>query len=86
MRDLAGQGLTMIVVTYEIGFARATADRVVFVDEGIVVEQGPPDEMLVNPKHARTQAFLGRICSGQDLTAKCSTLCRSQPPCRRFQR
>jgi polar amino acid transport system ATP-binding protein len=60
MRDLAGQGLTMIVVTHEIGFAQAAADRVVFMDEGFVVEQGPPAEVLVNPKHARTQAFLSR--------------------------
>jgi polar amino acid transport system ATP-binding protein len=61
MRDLAGQGLTMIVVTHEIGFAQAAADRVVFMDEGFVVEQGPPAEVLVNPKHARTRAFLGRF-------------------------
>ncbi|HET7412376.1 MAG TPA: amino acid ABC transporter ATP-binding protein [Pararhizobium sp.] len=61
MRDLAERGLTMIVVTHEIGFAREAADRVVFMDGGKIVEQGPPDEVLVNPKHPRTQAFLARF-------------------------
>lgn len=61
MRDLAAQGLTMIVVTHEIGFAREAADRVVFMDGGVVVEQGPPQEVLVNPQHPRTQAFLSRF-------------------------
>lgn len=61
MRDLAGHGLTMIVVTHEIGFAREAADRVVFMDGGVVVEEGPPGEVLVNPSHARTRAFLGRF-------------------------
>ena len=61
MRDLASGGLTMIVVTHEIGFAREAADRVVFMDGGVVVEQGPPDQVLVNPSHPRTQAFLRRF-------------------------
>ena len=61
MRDLAERGLTMIVVTHEIGFAREAADRVVFIDGGIVVEQGPPGEVLANPRHPRTRAFLGRF-------------------------
>lgn len=61
MRDLAQQGLTMIVVTHEIGFAREAADRVVFMDGGYVVEQGTADEVLVNPQHPRTQAFLSRF-------------------------
>jgi polar amino acid transport system ATP-binding protein len=61
MRDLAGQGLTMIVVTHEIGFARDAADRVVFMDGGAVVESGPPGEVLVAPKHPRTRAFLARF-------------------------
>ncbi|TMV77809.1 amino acid ABC transporter ATP-binding protein [Thioclava sp. BHET1] len=61
MRDLASQGLTMIVVTHEIGFAREAADRVVFMDGGNIVEQGPPGEVLVNPQHPRTQAFLSRF-------------------------
>ncbi|MFK8256481.1 amino acid ABC transporter ATP-binding protein [Erwinia sp. AnSW2-5] len=61
MRTLADQGLTMVVVTHEIGFAREAADRVVFMDGGRVVEQGAPEEVLVNPQHPRTQAFLSRF-------------------------
>jgi polar amino acid transport system ATP-binding protein len=64
MRDLANQGLTMIVVTHEIGFAKEAADRVVFMDGGVVVEEGTPDEVLVNPQHPRTKAFLGRFIGG----------------------
>ena len=61
MRDLARPALTMIVVTHEIGFAREVADRVVFMDGGVIVEQGPPAQVLDNPKHQRTQAFLSRF-------------------------
>jgi polar amino acid transport system ATP-binding protein len=61
MRDLAESGMTMIVVTHEVGFAREVADQVVFMDEGVVVEQGPPGDVLTNPQHPRTQAFLGRV-------------------------
>lgn len=61
MRGLAEQGLTMIVVTHEIGFAREAAHRVVFMDAGQVVEQGPPDAVLAHPRHARTRAFLSRF-------------------------
>ncbi|NIX76668.1 amino acid ABC transporter ATP-binding protein [Microvirga terricola] len=61
MKDLAEQGLTMVVVTHEIGFAKEAADRVVFMDGGYIVEQGPPDEILVNPQHPRTRAFLSRV-------------------------
>ncbi|KAB0266387.1 amino acid ABC transporter ATP-binding protein [Microvirga brassicacearum] len=61
MRDLADQGLTMIVVTHEIGFAKEAADRVVFMDGGHIVEQGKPEDVLVNPAHPRTRAFLGRF-------------------------
>ena len=61
MRDLANQGLTMIVVTHEIGFAREAADRVVFMDGGNVIETGPPDEVLTNPSHPRTRSFLSRF-------------------------
>jgi polar amino acid transport system ATP-binding protein len=61
MRDLAGQGLTMIVVTHEIGFAREAADRVVFMDGGQVVEMGRPEEVIGNPQHPRTKAFLARF-------------------------
>ncbi|MBZ9798378.1 amino acid ABC transporter ATP-binding protein [Mesorhizobium sp. ES1-4] len=61
MRDLASQGLTMIVVTHEIGFAREAADRVVFMDDGNVIEAGPPGEVLADPQHPRTRAFLSRF-------------------------
>ncbi len=58
MRDLARDGMTMMVVTHEMGFAREVADRVVFMDAGIVVEEGPPSEVLVAPVHERTRRFL----------------------------
>ncbi|GAA1898396.1 amino acid ABC transporter ATP-binding protein [Lapillicoccus jejuensis] len=61
MRDLARDGMTMVVVTHEIGFAREVADRVVFMDDGVVVEQGPPDEVLTRPQHERTRAFLSKV-------------------------
>jgi polar amino acid transport system ATP-binding protein len=61
MRELAEQGMTMIVVTHEMGFARTVADRVVFMDGGVVVEQGPPKDVIGNPQHERTKAFLSRI-------------------------
>ncbi len=61
MRDLAKQGLTMIVVTHEISFAREAADRVVFMDGGHIVEMGKPEEVIGNPQHERTKAFLSRF-------------------------
>ncbi|QKV81084.1 amino acid ABC transporter ATP-binding protein [Amycolatopsis sp. Hca4] len=61
IRDLARTGTTMIVVTHELGFAREVADTVVFLDEGRVVEQGPPTEVLGNPRHARTRAFVDKV-------------------------
>jgi polar amino acid transport system ATP-binding protein len=61
MRDLATQGLTMIVVTHEIGFAREAADRVIFMDGGHIVEQGKPTDVLGNPQHQRTRSFLARF-------------------------
>ena len=61
MRDLASQGLTMIVVTHEIGFAREAADRVVFMDGGKVVEEGAPEAVIGNPQHPRTRTFLSRF-------------------------
>jgi polar amino acid transport system ATP-binding protein len=61
MRDLAKQGMTMIVVTHEIGFAREVADQLVFMDNGVVVERGNPREVLANPKHQRTQEFLSKL-------------------------
>lgn len=61
MRDLAERGLTMVVVTHEISFAREAADRVIFMDEGVIVEQGRPAEVIENPQNARTRAFLARV-------------------------
>ncbi|MEK6437714.1 amino acid ABC transporter ATP-binding protein [Pseudonocardia sp. T1-2H] len=61
MRDLARSGTTMVVVTHEIGFAREAADTVVFLDEGRVVEQGPPTQVLDDPREPRTRAFLGAV-------------------------
>jgi polar amino acid transport system ATP-binding protein len=61
MRELASDGMTMIVVTHEMGFAREVADRVVFMDGGVVVEQGPPSSVLSDPQHPRTRSFLQRM-------------------------
>lgn len=61
MKDLAQSGMTMIVVTHEIGFAREVADSVVFMDEGVVVEAGAPADCLLNPQHPRTQLFLSKV-------------------------
>ncbi|MFJ2774190.1 amino acid ABC transporter ATP-binding protein [Streptomyces sp. NPDC087300] len=61
IKDLAGQGTTMIVVTHEIGFAREVADTVVFMDDGRVVEQGAPADVLDAPRHPRTRAFLSKV-------------------------
>ena len=61
MRDLAKRGMTMIVVTHEMGFAREVADRVVFMDAGVVVEEGPPAQVIGDPQHKRTKAFLSRM-------------------------
>ena len=61
MRDVAAEGMTMVVVTHEMEFARAVADRVLFLEGGVIVEQGPPQEVLRNPRHPRTQDFLHRV-------------------------
>jgi polar amino acid transport system ATP-binding protein len=61
IKDLAHQGTTMIVVTHEIGFAREVADTVVFMDDGRIVEQGPPGEVLDHPGHERTKSFLSKV-------------------------
>jgi polar amino acid transport system ATP-binding protein len=61
MRQLALEGMTMIVVTHEMGFAREVGDSLVFMDDGVVVESGAPREVLANPKHKRTQAFLSKV-------------------------
>ena len=61
MRELAAEGMTMIVVTHDIEFARDVADRVVFMDEGVIVEQGPPAQVLDSPREERTKQFLGLV-------------------------
>lgn len=61
MRELAEQGMTMVVVTHEMGFARDVADRVIFMADGVIVEQGTPDEIFTNPKNQRTREFLNCV-------------------------
>lgn len=61
MRDLAGAGMTMVVVTHEMGFAREVADQLVFMDDGVIVESGKPREVLANPQQLRTKAFLSKL-------------------------
>jgi polar amino acid transport system ATP-binding protein len=61
MRQLARDGMTMIVVTHEMGFAREVADTAVFMDGGVVVESGPPKDVLLNPQHERTRTFLSKV-------------------------
>ncbi len=61
MKRLAAEGMTMVVVTHEMGFAREVAHRVVFMDEGVIVEEGPPDSVFGDPKHERTRRFLTRV-------------------------
>jgi polar amino acid transport system ATP-binding protein len=61
MRGLAESGMTMVVVTHEMGFAREVGDTLVFMDDGVVVEAGDPKQVLTDPQHARTQAFLSKV-------------------------
>ena len=69
MKSLADEGMTMVVVTHEIGFAREVADHVVFMDGGVIVEQGTPEEVLLRPKQERTRAFLKRtLPEGMDFS------------------
>jgi polar amino acid transport system ATP-binding protein len=63
MKDLAKEGMTMVVVTHEMAFARDVADRVIFMADGYVVEEGTPEEVFGNPKEERTKAFLSRFLS-----------------------
>ena len=63
MTDLARSGMTMMVVTHEMGFARAVANRMFFFDEGMIVESGTPHELFKNPQHERTKLFLSQILS-----------------------
>jgi polar amino acid transport system ATP-binding protein len=61
MRGLAEEGMTMMVVTHEMGFARQVGDRVAFIDGGVIVEDGPPDDVLLRPQHERTKKFLEAV-------------------------
>ena len=61
MKELASEGMTMVVVTHEIGFAREVADRVIFMDDGYIVEQGTPQEVFGNPREERTRSFLNKV-------------------------
>jgi polar amino acid transport system ATP-binding protein len=61
MKNLAKEGMTMVVVTHEMGFAREVGDRVLFVDGGYIVEEGKPDDVFTNPKEERTKLFLSKV-------------------------
>ena len=61
MKELAREGMTMLIVTHEMGFAREVADRVLFMDEGYIVEEGTPAEVFGNPRHPRTRDFLNKV-------------------------
>jgi polar amino acid transport system ATP-binding protein len=61
MRNLASEGMTMMVVTHEMGFAREVGDRVIFMDQGVVVEEGPPEQVITDPQHERTRKFLSMV-------------------------
>lgn len=61
MRELAKEGMTMVIVTHEMGFAREVADRVVFIHQGEITEEGPPEQLFDSPRHERTQSFLARV-------------------------
>jgi polar amino acid transport system ATP-binding protein len=65
MKELASMGMTMVVVTHEMGFARDVADRVIFIDEGIIMEEAPPAEMFTNPRNPRTIEFLDKVLSAK---------------------
>ncbi|HHU07314.1 MAG TPA: amino acid ABC transporter ATP-binding protein, partial [Clostridiaceae bacterium] len=66
IKSLAEQNCTMIIVTHEMAFARDVADRIIFMDEGVIVEQGPPELVFVNPKEERTKQFLTRYKEDND--------------------
>ena len=61
MKKLAEEGMTMVIVTHEMGFAREVADRVLFIDQGVVMEQGTPEELFGSPKNERTKSFLSKV-------------------------
>lgn len=61
MKDLARSGMTMVIVTHEMGFAREVASRVLFVDQGVIMERGTPEEVFSNPQNERTKLFLSKV-------------------------
>lgn len=65
MKALALEGMTMVVVTHEMGFARDVADRVLFIDQGVIQEEGQPEDIFTAPSNPRTQAFLSKVLSAQ---------------------
>lgn len=67
MKKLADMGMTMVVVTHEISFAKDVADHVIFIDQGLIIEEGPPKDMLINPKNERTRQFLKRVLQEENL-------------------
>jgi polar amino acid transport system ATP-binding protein len=99
MRRLAAEGMTMIVVTHEMAFAREVADRVLFMDGGVIVEEGHPDQVIGDPQHQRTRTFLKRVLDpthvddeGEDADAatrrrirEAETTSQAQPPVRDFE-
>ena len=64
MRQLANEGMTMVVVTHEMSFARDVADRVIFIDRGIICEEGTPEKVFTNPSNPRLREFLGKVLEG----------------------
>ena len=65
MKDLAHTGLTMVIVTHEMAFARDVSDRVIFMDKGVIAEEGTPEEIFGQPKEARTKEFLSRVLESE---------------------
>jgi polar amino acid transport system ATP-binding protein len=63
MKELAQDGMTMVIVTHEMGFAREVADQVMFLDQGVIVESGPPEQIFESPKEERTRQFLSQVCN-----------------------
>ena len=61
IRDLADSGMTCVIVTHEMGFAREVADRIIFIDEGIIAEEGKPEDFFTNPQNERTKEFLSQV-------------------------
>ncbi|MDT3700932.1 MAG: peptide ABC transporter ATP-binding protein, partial [Thermincola sp.] len=61
MKKLASEGMTMVVVSHEMGFAKEVGDRLIFLDDGVIVEEGKPEELFNNPRHERTKLFLSKI-------------------------